>query len=125
MEEIIGKIALVVRGVSYEAAIGHITAHAADLRSPWHKDDKLHVWLSFEHGEGKYPGSTLSFGLTLPVKDYRPDELLALIKKEGERELESIQAKADEDHAYLQAKDARQKELDRVASQLTNSLRDG
>lgn len=125
VNDLVGKITLVVRGESYEAGIERISAHAADSHSPWHKDDELHVWLAFEHGEGKYPGSILSFGVKLPVKDYKPDELLALIKKEGERELERFQVKADEDRAYLEAKDARQKELDKIASQLTNSLKDG
>ena len=126
MEELVlvGKVVLVVRGVSYEAAIERITAHAADSRSPWQKEDRLDVWLSFEKSEGKYPGSTLGFGVTLPVKDYKPDELLALIKKEGERELERFQAKADEDHAYTQTKETRQGELNVLVSRLTNSLKE-
>lgn len=122
MEKPVGKVTLTVRGECYEAVIEPITAHAADSRSPWHKQDELHVWLSFDCGEGRHPGSTLSFGVVLPVKDYEPDALLALIKHEGELALERIQVKADEDNTYRQAKDARQQELEEVASRLTNSM---
>ncbi len=120
----IRKIKLKVRGKEYEATIARLTAHAADSHSPWQKEDVLQVWLSFEHVEGKYPGSTLSFGVTLSVKDYKPDELLALIKREGERELERFAVKADEDRRYNQAKESRQKELDGFATHLTESLKE-
>jgi len=128
MEDLIGKVLLVVRGESYEAGIERITAHPADSRSPWHQEDRLDVWLTFERGQGKYPGSTLGFGVTLPVKDsthyYKPDELLRLIKPAAERELEKIQVKHDEDHAHAQAMDKRQGELNVLVSQLTNSLKE-
>ncbi len=124
MEDLVGKVLLVVRGVSYEAGIERITAHASDSRSPWHHEDRLEVWLTFEKSEGKYPGSTLGFGVTLPVKDYKTDELLKLIKTEGERELEEFQVKADKDQAISEARDARQGELNVLASQLTKSLKE-
>lgn len=119
------KIILKVRGREYEATIEGIHAHVADTRSPWEKDDVLQVWLSFERGEGKYPGSILGFGVTLPVKDYKPGELLKLIKVEAEREVEKSLIKSDQDHAYYKAKDERQKELDEVASRLSESLQKG
>jgi len=122
MEELIGKVELLVRGETFEAGIERITARPADPSNPWHKEDSLDVWLTFERGEGKYPGSTLGFGVSLPVKDYQPDELLALIKTEGERQLEGTQVLADEYRAIVQAKETRQRELDTLVSQLTSSL---
>lgn len=130
MEDLVGKVVLVVRGEIYEAGIERITAHAADSHPPglygltYRQKDRLDVWLSFGKSEGKYPGSTLGFGVTLPVKDYDTDEFLRLIKTEGERELENIQAKYDEDHAYTQTKETRQGELNVLVSRLTNSLKE-
>lgn len=120
---VLRKITLRVRGEEFEATIERIAARAADERSPWRKEDELYVWLSFD--QNKHPGSTLGFGVTLPVKDYKPDELLALIKREGERELEAFAVKGGKDRIYNQAKETRQKELDRVASRIANSLKEG
>lgn len=122
MGESIGTIILRVRGQDYEANIGEIGARAADPRSPWHKEDELHVWLEFVAG---HPGSILSFGLTLPVKQYKPDELLALIKEEGEKALEESMNKADEDRVYMNTRKARQEYVDGIASQISDSLSGG
>jgi len=118
----LGKVTLTVGRECYEAVIMPITARAGDPRSPWYKEDVLLVWLDFDRAEGKHPGATLGFGLQLPVKQYKPDELLRLIRTEGEKRLEEIILKSDQEHAYQQAKDRRQKELDELASQLNESL---
>jgi hypothetical protein len=56
----------------------------------WYKEDYLDVWLQFAEGEAV--GSTLSFGIVLPVKNYGRDELLKAIRDEGERRLKEIKA---------------------------------
>lgn len=126
MEELIATVPLVLRGETYEAGIERIRAQPADPTSPWQTEDELSIWLTFEQ-VGKYPGSTMGFGVSVPVKDsthyYRPDEFLALIKAAGERRLEEIQVKADEAKARSQEKRARQKQLDVLVSQVTSSLK--
>jgi len=106
----IGKVTLTVQGEHYEATIDRIRARAADPDWPWDRDkgDVLIVWLDF--GKQRYPAATLGFGVEVPAKEYVPEELLSIIQVEGQRR------RGD-------AKDARQKELDNLASQLTDALR--
>lgn len=53
---------------------------------PWHKEPTLVVWLSIDAPSLPVSG----FGITLPLKEYKPDELKALIEQEGALELERI-----------------------------------
>lgn len=117
----VGKITLACRGKEYTATIDRITAHAADPRSPWEKEDSLQVWLSFEKDEGKYPGSTLGFVVALPVKQYYLDELIKLVKVEAERRLEEFQVADDKNRAIRESINAEQEELDKLAASLSLS----
>lgn len=52
---------------------------------PWHKEPALVVWLGIDS-----PHSVSGFGITLPLKEYKPDELKKLIEEEGSRRFEEI-----------------------------------
>lgn len=85
---------------------------------PWHKEDHLVVWLSFKEAVG----STLSFGIGLPVRNYGRDELLQAIKAEGNRVLKKILDDEAQKHAEREAKEKRQEELDSLAGQLQQMI---
>jgi len=57
---------------------------------PWHKEPELVVWLGIDS-----PHSVSGFGITLPLKEYAPDELKKLIEVEGTRQFNEIIAKHD------------------------------
>jgi len=103
--------------LGHEAAM-RISGQAGDPRSPWQKEDKIVVWLSFNEAVG----SILSFCIELPAKEYKPDDFLTFVQKRGEHVLRGLLEKDEKDRLYYQAKEARQKEMDELASLIEKSL---
>ncbi|GAI17592.1 unnamed protein product, partial [marine sediment metagenome] len=60
--------------------------------------------------------------IELPAKEYKADELLKLVQGKGERKLRETLDKAEKYRLHYQAKEARQKELDELASRIEKSL---
>jgi len=59
---------------------------------PGFKEPALVVWLSIDS-----PHSISGFGITLPLKEYTPEELKKLIEKEGTRQFNESVAKHEAD----------------------------
>lgn len=95
-----------------------ISGRAADPRTHWQQDGKIIVWLSFNEAVG----GILSFAVELPAKEYKADEFLKLVQRKGEHKLRESLDKGEKDQFYYQAKEARQKELDELASRIEKSL---
>lgn len=103
-----------------------ILGHKAEVKSiqgklkhpPWHNEDYLDVWLEFEEAVG----STLGFGISLPVLNYGKDELLHRIRVEGEVELKGLQNKDAERRIMREVALTRQQELDSLAGQLQSMI---
>jgi len=71
----------VVEILGHKAWIEGVKGCPAD--PPWWPEDRICVWLDFE----KPAGSTLGFGVNIPVRSYTRDEFLAAVRMEGEHRL--------------------------------------
>jgi len=69
---------------------------------PWRKEPELTVWLSIDS-----PHPVSGFGISLPLKEYAPDELKKLIEEEGTRQWEKILAKHEAERKEIEARIAR------------------
>jgi len=103
--------------LGHEATM-EISGQAGDPELPWLKDDKIVVWLRFNEAVGYI----LSFAIELPAREYKADEFLNLVKREGERALKESLDKHTQARINRQTREARQKELDELASQIAKSL---
>jgi len=97
--------------LGHKAKIERVSAQAK--LEPWHKEDQLVVWLSFDEAVD----SVVSFAVLLPVKKYERDEFLYHVRRRGGEELQRILAKDEEKRRELQERKERQKELDAVAAE--------
>lgn len=99
----------VVDILGHKAHIESVTGRLAD--PPWWPEDRIQVWLDFE----KPAGSTLGFGVNLPVRSYTQDEFLAAVRMEGEHRL-MVELEGDRTKRELrESKEQKQKELDKIA----------
>ena len=83
---------------------------------PWHKEPELVVWLGIDS-----PHSVSGFGITLPLKEYTPDELKKLIEEEGSRQFEEIIAKHEAERKKTEDTVARRKEAQDVARKVAEA----
>lgn len=98
--------------LGHKATVGHIAGQTK--LEPWHKEDHLEVWLSFDPPVG----STISFVVDLPAKKYADrEEFLYNVRRRGEEALKQILAKDEERSRERQERKERQKELDAVAAE--------
>lgn len=51
---------------------------------PWHKEDELLVNVEFDQ---PYPENIISTAISIPVKEYSREELLKVVKEEGEKQV--------------------------------------
>ena len=100
----------------YVDLLGHkaeVVSIKGRLKNLQTKEDYLAVWFQCDEVEG----STLGFGVRLPVKNYGKEELLKEIKKEGALRLGQIQDEDAWGQAAREAEKKRQEELDSLAGQ--------
>ncbi len=102
--------------LGHQGVIEDIFARAAD--GLWRKEDELHVWIRFDEAVE----STLSFAVDLPLKPYDRDELLQLVKSEGEKQLKAIIEKDRKQRTERKAEELRKNYVDSVADQVKKSL---
>jgi len=69
---------------------------------PWRKQPELVVWIGIDSSH-----VVSGFGITLPLKEYTPDELKKLIEEEGTRQFEKILAKYEAERKETEARIAR------------------
>ncbi|MBA7644489.1 hypothetical protein ES703_52233 [subsurface metagenome] len=103
---------VVVEILGHKAQIESVSGRLAD--PPWWPEDRIQVWLDFE----KPVGSTLSVGISLPVKSYTQDEFLAAVRREGEHRLNVIQEDNRTKRELRESKEQKQKELDKIACEI-------
>ncbi|KKK76153.1 hypothetical protein LCGC14_2866520, partial [marine sediment metagenome] len=83
---------------------------------PWHKEPELVVWVGIDS-----PHTVSGFGITLPLKEYAPDELKKLIEEEGTSQFEEIIAKHDAERKKSEDLATRKKEAEDVARKVAES----
>lgn len=98
--------------LGHKAKIERVSGQAK--REPWHKEDQLVVWLSFDEAVG----STLSFPTYVPAKKYADRaEFLYNVRRRGEEDLKRILEREEREHREREERDERQKALDAVAAE--------
>jgi len=83
---------------------------------PWHKEPELVVWLGIDS-----PHSVSGFGITLPLKEYTPDELKKQIEVEGTRQFNDIIAKHDAERKKNEDFANRKKQAEDVARKVAEA----
>jgi len=83
---------------------------------PWHKEPALVVWLSIDS-----PHSISGFGITLPLKEYAPDELKKLIEKEGTRQFDEMIVKHEAERKKTEDMVTRRKAAQDIASKVAEA----
>ncbi|GAI60063.1 unnamed protein product [marine sediment metagenome] len=96
--------------MGYKAKIGGVRGHLKD--GIWRKEDCLDVWFEFDEPVG----STLGFGIDLPVKNYGQQEFLEACRQEGERKLKEILVRDATRREQRRLEEARQSDLDSLAA---------
>jgi len=80
---------------------------------PWHKEEKLVVWLEFEEAVD----GVISFAVELPVKKYEREEFLYNVRRRGEEELKRILERQEEKERERQERTERKAALDAMAAE--------
>lgn len=102
--------------LGHKAYITGIGADQAD--GVWRKKDEIHVWLTFDEPIG----STISFGTSVPVKEYTREQFLKAVKQQGELSFAIITQKDKERKAEHTKKEEKQKELDAIVAGIRQQL---
>ena len=97
--------------LGHKAKIERVSAQSK--LEPWHKEDKLVVWLSFDEAVD----SILSFAVLLPVKKYEREEFLYNIRRRGEEELKRILVRHEVEKRQMEERDQKKAALDAVAAE--------
>lgn len=82
----------------------------------WRKQPELTVWLSIES-----PHPVSGFGISLPLKEYTPDELKKLIEEEGTRQWEKILAKHEAERKETEARIARREAAQEIGRKVAEA----
>jgi hypothetical protein len=115
MEDNLGEVII----LGFKATITGVTAQAANPDWP-HSEHKLLVWIDFG---GKPVGGTLSFWVSIPVKEYSASEFLEEVKKEGEERLKAIMLKDEADKIKRLEYTDDQEYLNKLAARIRDSLK--
>jgi len=83
---------------------------------PWHKEPELVVWIGIDS-----PHSVSGFGITLPLKEYTPDELKKQIEVEGTRQFNEIIAKHDAEREKNEDYTNRKKQAEDIARKVAEA----
>jgi len=83
---------------------------------PWRKQPELTVWLRID---SHHPVS--GFGISLPLKEYAPDELKKLIEEEGTRQWEKILAKHEAERKETEARIARREAAQEIGRKVAEA----
>ena len=104
--------------MGHMAIIDRIIGRPADPRSLY-LEDELQVWLNLEKDPFK---SLIGFGISIPVKEYTPDDFLKIVKSEGERYLKNHTLGNEKDRIIRTQIEDKKKSLDALASRIIDSL---
>jgi len=104
--------------LGHKASIVSVQGQLAD--GIWYKEDLFMVQINCAEGEGF--GRTIGFFVSLPIKNYGPQEFIQAVKEAAEKKVPEMMAKDALDHERLEATKRRQADLDSIASQIENLL---
>jgi len=110
------KLNIEIELCGYRGKITHIWVRGAD---PWHPKDMLYVNVEFDE---PYPENIISTAISIPAKEYSREELLRVVKEEGERQVSETLAKHREEREDRQCKKERREELDDLAKRMGELL---
>lgn len=111
------KLNIKIELCGYGGRITHIWAREAD--PPWHQKDTLYVNVEFDE---PYPENIISTAILIPAKEYSQEELLRVIKKEGEGQVSETLAKERKERGDRQCRGERREELDALAKRMEELL---
>ena len=112
------KLNIGIELCGYKAKITHIGARQAF--PPWHPEDQLLAYIEF--GEPR-PQAIISTAIAIPVKEYSRDELLRVVKQEGDKQLAQTLTRAREEQEKTTHQRRRQEELNAAAKKTQEILK--
>lgn len=110
------KLNIEIELCGYRGKITHIWAKEA---SPPEYQDIFYVHVSFDE---PYPENILSTAVTIPAQEYSREGLLAMVKKEGERQLAEAIAKHIKEREVNALRQQRREELNALAKRMEEVL---
>ena len=82
--------------------------------------DRLYVWVEFDEPR---PESINATSVPIPAKDYSREELLAAIKKEGEKQLSEILASRRKENEECRRREEAQERINTLAKRMEKLLK--
>ena len=102
----------------YKAKITHIGARRAF--SPWHPEDQLLAYIEISEPR---PQAIISTAVAIPVREYSREELLRVVKEEGDKQLSQTLTRAREEQEKSAHQIRRQEELNAAAKRAGELLK--
>jgi len=112
------KLNIEVEFCGHRGIITHIGGR--DAYPPWNPEDELCVYVDFDE---PYPENIVSTAITIRAKEYSPKELLAEIKKQGERQIAQAIAKAVREREDSAIRQQRREKLNALIKRTEEILR--
>ena len=116
------KLDIEIELCGYKARITHIFTREA--YPPWHPEDIFYVNVEFDE---PHPENIISTAISVPVKyasGRNRDDLLYLIKTEGEKQVSETLAKHRKEREDMKSREQRREELDALAKRMEELLKD-
>lgn len=104
------KLNIEVELCGYRARITHIGV--IEAYPPWRPDDALCAHIAFNYG---HPENILATAIIIPTKEYSHEELLVVVKREGEKQVATMIAKRIKDSEDNALRQRRREELNALA----------
>lgn len=101
----------------HKGRLTHVFARTACL--PYWKEDELLVNVEFD---SPYPGNTVSTAIAIPVKEYSREELLKVVKEEGDKQIAEMLERYHKQSAERTRMAERAEELKAIAEALEAKL---
>lgn len=114
------KLNIEIELCGYKGRITHLWAREAD--PPWHPEDTLYVNVEFDE---PHPENIISTAISIPIKyasERNLEDLLYLIKTEGEKQLSETLAKHRKEREDRKRQQERREELDALAKRMGELL---
>ena len=116
------KLNIEIELCGYKGKITHIGAREAD--PPWHPEDTFHIDVEFDE---PHPENIISTAISVPAKyasGRNREDLLYLIKTEGEKEVAETLAKHRKEREDSKRRQERREELDALAKRMGELLKE-
>jgi len=87
----------------------------------WQEADELLAYVEFDEPID----STAGYPISVPVKDYSPEEFLRVVRENGEKELAAALQRWRQERAQRQAKETREEGLKKLAVSIAAKFKAG